>query len=456
MTSIAFANYFEFPVNALYQWHCRPGALERLLPSWLNLQVKPPLKPITEGAKKEIMLHRYGLKFRWVAHHQNFVANQSFQDQQLKGPFKTWVHEHRFFSKSQNSCTLEDSINYKIFGSWVVKKLLKRIFYFRTQRILHDLTWHLRFASHGPKKIAITGASGLIGKNLHAFLLGGGHQVYPLVRRNPKAGSEEIFWNPSTGEVDAKALEGMDAIIHLAGENIAGHCWTVKQKAKIEQSRIKGTENLCLSLSNLQKKPKVFIAASAIGFYGDRGDEPLDERSGAGKGFLAETCQKWEAATLKARNAGIRVVNARLGMVVSAQGGALKKMLPAFKLGMAGRLGAGDQFISWISLDDVLGAFYFLLFNEQITGPVNLVSPNPLTNLEFTKTLGEVLQRPTFLPLPRRLAKLTLGEMAEALLFASTRVIPHVLDLAHFPFFFTTLEEALMFELGLYQLHPIV
>jgi uncharacterized protein (TIGR01777 family) len=294
-------------------------------------------------------------------------------------------------------------------------------------------------------KILVTGASGLIGSALVPSLTGAGHTVTRLVRSKPRPG--EIRWDPLGGDIDKASLEGQEAVIHLAGESIAGR-WTAEKKKKIRESRLKGTKLLAESLSQLASPPKVLLCASAIGYYGDRGDELLREESPAGSGFLAKVCREWEAAADRAVRESIRVVRLRNGIVLSAAGGALKTMLLPFKLGVGGKIGSGMQYMSWIAIDDVLGIIHLAITNDTLRGPVNVVAPNPVTNLVFTKTLGRVIGRPTVLPMPAFAARLVLGEMAEELLLASTRVTPRRLLAADYHFKFPQLESALRSILG--------
>ncbi len=292
-------------------------------------------------------------------------------------------------------------------------------------------------------KVLITGSSGLIGSALIPFLVEGGHHVTRLVRARPKPDGDEVRWDPEKGEVDRDGFEGLDAVVHLAGENIAGGRWTVGRKAKIRSSRVEGARLLCEALAGLERPPEVLVSASAIGYYGDRGDEVLTEESPPGAGFLAEVCREWEAASGPADRAGMRVVRLRIGIVLSDRGGALAKMLLPFRLGLGGRIGGGGQYMSWIALDDVVGAIHHAMITEALRGPVNAVGPSPVVNLEFTKTLGRVIRRPTIFPLPAFAARLALGEMADALLLASTRVEPARLVGAGYVFRHPELEAAL-------------
>jgi uncharacterized protein (TIGR01777 family) len=299
----------------------------------------------------------------------------------------------------------------------------------------------------GSLRIAITGATGLIGNALSEQLAQEEHQIVPLVRREPEPGTLEVHWDPDNQHVDASSLEGVQAVVHLAGENIADSRWTDKKKAAIRDSRVSGTTLLSQALAQLDPKPKVFISASAIGFYGDRGEEPLTEESPVGAGFLAEVSQQWEQATQPAAAAGIRVVNLRIGVVLSRDGGALAKMLGPFKAGMGGKVGSGKQYMSWISLVDIVGAVRHCLTHAELSGPVNGTAPNPVTNAEFTKTLGEVLGRPTFLSIPAAMARIAFGEMADEMLIGGCRVLPNKLQASGYRYHHPWLRDALEGEL---------
>jgi len=291
-------------------------------------------------------------------------------------------------------------------------------------------------------RVLISGASGLIGSALKPGLRKAGHEMTVLVRK--KTGSEccDFLWDPYRGEIDDLALEGTDAVIHLSGKNLSER-WTAANKQAFRDSRLKSTRFLCEQLVKMAPLPKVFICASAMGFYGDRGDEVLTEDSKVGSGYLSELVYDWEAATKTASDAGIRVVNIRIGLVLSKKGGALAKMLLPFKMGVGGLVGNGKQYWSWITIDDVVGAVQHILENEKVAGPVNLVSPTPATNQEFTKALGKALSRPTILPVPAFGVKMAFGEMGENLLLGSTRVIPQRLKESGYEFKNPELEGAL-------------
>jgi len=300
-------------------------------------------------------------------------------------------------------------------------------------------------------RVLVSGSSGLVGSALVDRLASEGHPVSHIVRAKAgqaRAGQAgEVLWDTDAGSLDARAIAA-DAVVHLAGESIAEGRWTPAKMERIRSSRVEGTDLLARTLSELDHKPEVLVCASAIGFYGDRGSEEVDESSALGTGFLAEVCEAWEDATRPARDAGIRVVNIRLGVVLSADGGALAKMLLPFKLGVGGKIGSGEQYMSWIALDDVVGAIRHAIRTPELSGPVNLTAPAPVTNLEFTKTLGRVLSRPTIAPMPAFAARLAFGKMADELLLGSTRVAPRALEKAGYRFRHPELEGALRAVLG--------
>jgi len=296
-----------------------------------------------------------------------------------------------------------------------------------------------------PMRIAITGASGMIGQALAPFLAARGHTVVPVSRRAVAGG---IVWDPSQGSLDPGALEGIDAVVHLAGENIAGGRWTTERKQLLRDSRIKPTRLLADRLSRMAHPPKVLISASAVGIYGDRGDELLDEHARPATDFLGTLATDWEAAADPARAAGIRVVHPRFGVVLTPFGGALAKLLPPFRLGLGGPVGSGKQWMPWIALADVLGVINHLLAVASLSGAVNAVAPEHVTNAQFGASLGRALHRPAVIPLPAFAVKLAFGEMAEATLLASQRVVPRVLDESGYQWQFPTLDGALEHLIG--------
>ncbi len=292
-------------------------------------------------------------------------------------------------------------------------------------------------------KILISGASGLVGKYLIPTLIAKGHEVHKLVRKTPQS-ADEIQWDAETGfsETEQAKLERFDAVVHLAGDNVASENWSDEKKRKIKESRTVGTRVLVDALKALKNPPKHFISASAIGFYGNRGDEILNEEAEPGTGFLPEVCTAWEAEIVKA-GAFARVAYLRIGVVLAKEGGALEKMLTPFKFGVGGTIGSGKQYMSWIALDDLVKMFHFVLENENLSDAFNAVAPNPVNNEEFTKTLGKVLGRPTFLPVPEFAIKTLFGEMGETLILEGARVVPQKMQNAGFEFDFLRLEDAI-------------
>lgn len=444
----------DAPAAAVFSWHARPGALERLTPPWERVEVLERSGGIADG-RVVLRMGRGPLATRWVAQHCDYIEGEQFRDVQVSGPFARWQHTHRVDPDGPSACYLEDRIEYALplgavgalAGGSLVRRRLARLFDYRHRVTAQDLAAHAR-AGEQRMKILVSGSSGLIGSALVPFLSGGGHEVVHLSRSGAKPAGASVQWDPSAGTIDKSGLEGFDAVVHLAGENIASGRWTADKKAKIYASRVDGTKLLVQALTGLTRPPKTLIAASAIGFYGNRHADLVDEDSAPGGGFLANVVREWEAATQPAAARGIRVVNMRFGIVLSAAGGALATMLPPFRLGAGGAIGGGEQFMSWVAIDDVIGAVLHALMTPSLSGAVNTVAPHPVTNQEFTKTLGKVLSRPTFLPLPAFAVKLAFGEMGEELLLSSTRVEPHRLKASGYPFRFPNLEPALRHVLG--------
>jgi uncharacterized protein (TIGR01777 family) len=298
-------------------------------------------------------------------------------------------------------------------------------------------------------RVVVSGSTGLVGSEVVASLSDAGNEVVRLVRSVPAPGERAVRWDPEAGVIDAGGLEGCDAAVHLAGENVGAGRWTAARKAAIRDSRVKGTRLLCEALAGLARPPKTLVCASAVGYYGDRGEEVLTEESPPGAGFLPGVCREWESASEAAGRKGIRVVTLRIGVVLTPRGGALQRMLPVFRAGMGGVLGSGKQYVSWVALDDLTGIVLHALSREELRGPVNAVTPRPVTNRELTEALGKVLSRPTLLPVPSFALRLALGEMAEPLLLASARAAPRRLEETGYRFRFPELRAALRHLLGM-------
>lgn len=446
------------PVSAAdaFAWHARSGALQRLLPPWQSVRVvrQQPAPGtdsiVADGGRVELSIPAGPLHRRWVARHQDCRPGESFTDVMETGPLRQWIHQHRFVANA-DGCTLTDHIDYDLgfpasllAGS--VRRDLARMFAFRHARTRDDLRRHAEHPSK-PLTIAITGASGMVGSALVPFLTTGGHRVRTIGRAGPGQHAD-IRWNPAAGTIDAAALAGVDAVIHLAGENVAQR-WNAAAKQRIRDSRVQGTSLIARTLAALPMPPPVLVVASGIGAYGTHSDDAArDESAPFGDDFLAGVCRDWEAAAEPARAAGLRVVQLRIGMVISAAGGALAKMLPAFRCGAGGPIGDGQQWQSWIHRDDLIDVLHRAVMDERLHGIVNAVAPQTLRQREFAATIGRVLRRPTFVPLPGFVVSLLFGEMGRSLLLSGTKGAPARLSALGHRWRFADLEAALRFELG--------
>lgn len=436
------------PAGRVFAWHARPGAFERLTPPWERVRLLSH-EGIRDGDRAVLELRRGPFRRRWVAVHEGYEEGRQFADRQESGPFAHWHHVHRFEPDGEDACTVVDEIEYRLpagplgaaLGGPLARRTLERMLDFRHRRLADDLARH-EAAGLAPLRVAITGASGLIGSALAAFLSTGSHEVVRLVRR--PAGPGEVRWDPASGEIDAAGLEGVDAVVHLAAATISKR-WTRERKREIMESRSVGTELLASALARLERPPRVLVCASGIGYYGSRGDELLTEASTSGDDFVAGVCRAWEGAAEPAAAAGIRVVNLRMGVVLSA---VLPRLLPPFKAGLGGRLGSGRQWWSWLALDDAVGAFHHAIATESLAGPVNVCAPGLVTNAQFTRALGRVLRRPAVLPVPAPALRVAFGELADGLLLASQRALPARLEESGFRFVQPELEGALRRELG--------
>jgi uncharacterized protein (TIGR01777 family) len=439
--------------ETVFAWHERPGALERLTPPWAVVDVLEKDGGIRDGAKVALRLHRGPTSFTWVLQHTDFVKNEQFCDEQVSGPLKSWRHTHRFTPIAGGGTRLEDEIDLEAplgvpIGPVLMKGELGRLFRFRYRRLFTDLARHAEHASKPRLTVAITGASGMIGSNLADFLTTGGHRVIRFVRDSRKVGDDAIYWNPETGEIDVEGLKGADAVVHLAGSSIANGRWTAARKRSIKQSRVKGTELIARTIATMSGGPRILVSSSAVGFYGDRGTERVEETALAGKGFLAEVCRAWEGATKPAERAGVRVTTMRTGVALSPAGGALGQMLLPFKLGAGGRLGSGKQYLSWIDNDDLTAAIHHVLMTDSIRGPVNATGPHPVTNSTFTSALGRALGRPTVVPVPGLAVKAAFGQLGTEALLWGQRVMPNKLIESGFNFFYEGVEQSMRFQLG--------
>ena len=454
MPTSTFSSPIDAPVDALFDWHARPGAFDRLTPTWESVRVVSRQGGLEAGSRLHLQLALGPLRLNWVAVHTACTPPLGFVDEAESSPFASWRHEHRFEAADHTS-RLVDTIEWTVpfgslgavFGNWIARQRIERMFAQRHARTQHDLMRHAMTREHGPLTVAITGASGLIGTALTAFLAAGGHTVRRLVRRDVRT-DDEIFWSPRDGILDPSDLEGVDAVVHLAGAGIADARWTDERRRILWDSRVDGTALIARTLAAMDDPPEVFVSTSGVGFYGDTGATHVDESAPRGDGFLAELCEAWEAAASPASNAGVRVVHPRFGVVLSARGGALAKMLPAFRLGGGGRLGTGRQAMPWVALDDALGALLHLLYDKTCAGPVNVTAPGLVDNANFTRTLGRVLRRPTIVPVPAVALRMLFGEMADEALLMGQWAEPNRLLDGGFTFAYPDLDSALRFELG--------
>jgi uncharacterized protein (TIGR01777 family) len=455
--------------NELFAWHIREGAFERLNPPWHQFKVIERRGNIQNGGTVKIKMKIAGpIHTTWLVKHSDYVEGKQFRDSQIKGLFSSWSHTHLFNSFESSSSILDDHVEYSLpwgmlsetLVSALINKKLNQMFDYRHRIISDDLLVHATAnkirGNDRPMTIGITGSSGFIGSSLIPFITTGGHRVIRFIRHPVSDGSnnfknvKSIQWNPSSSM--SLNDENIYAVVNLSGENIFGR-WTKKKKKRIFDSRVNTTQSLCKLLSSLDKPPKVLVSASATGYYGDRGDEILTEESppssSSSNDYLSYVCRSWEEATQIAKESGIRVVNLRIGIVLSSSGGMLSKILPIFKLGFGIRIGNGNQYMSWIGLDDLLGLVLYAIADKSISGPVNAVSPNPITNADFTMALGKVLSRPAKFSIPESIIKLPLGEeLANAAILSGTRVIPERLIEMGYKFRFPYLESVLRHTLG--------
>lgn len=450
MTVVERTTILPYPPEEVYAWHSRPGALERLTPPWEPVTVTSREGTI-EAGRVTLRVSLGPVHTKWVVQHHDGIPGREFRDRQEHGPFERWEHLHRFEPEGAG-CRMTDRVEFRLPAHNVTRALAAGTVSHRIERALryrHD-TLGTDLATHenapAPLRIAITGATGLVGTSLSAFLTTGGHTVLPVTRRDPGPG--QVGWAPRHGRIEAGKLEGVDAVVHLAGENIAGHRWDAETKRRIMESRRQGTLLLAESLSRLDRPPRVLVSASAVDFYGDSGDRILTEDDPPGGGFLSDVAEAWEEAADPARRAGIRVVHPRIAMVLTPAGGALERLLIPFSLGAGGNLGGGEQWMSWISIDDLIYAIHHAITTLSLEGSVNAAAPGAVTNAEFTRILGRILHRPTVIPVPAGALRLVLGEMADPLLLSSKRVTPAALERSGFTFRHPDLETALRHVLG--------
>lgn len=442
------------PVEKLFAWHERNGALLRLTPPWAPLKlISRTGKGLEIGVKVKFRMNLFKIPMIWEAEHIEYQENLMFQDHQTKGPFAKWEHTHRFHALGEDQAMMEDQVAYKLPLGFLslpfyghAQKELARVFEYRHRVLKQDLEH--RSDKSKKQRILVSGASGTIGSILVPFLRTCGHQVIRLVRNRSDLADDALFWDPYHHILDLEKAGPLDAVINLNGVDISRGKWTRKQRQLILDSRVTPTRFLARKISEMAHPPSVFISSSAIGLYGEGEDRMLTEKDTPGDSFISRVCDQWEQASLKAREAGIRTVQLRIGVVLTPAGGALARMVLPFSMGLGTRLSHGRQYMGWISMDDTLAGILHILENQAIEGPVNLTAPLPVTNREFTRTLGQVLGRPAFFMIPRWVALALWGDMGRETLLTSARVIPEKLMENGFRFEHNTLESALKDMLG--------
>ena len=434
------------------------------MPEWEGIQ---PINAgrLVDGDETIFKVKMGPLRQKWVARHHSVVPGESFADRMIKGPFGAWNHHHEFESSSGQMTSVIDNVEYKlplhILTGWsagfTVLPRMKQMFEFRSVRVANDLKQIQATAKLSRQRILVSGSTGMIGLQLCAFLEAAGHDVHRLLRPSTKLpsdvdSSKVVKWNDLTGEILEGDMNGFDSIIHLAGAGIGDKRWSKKRLKLIRDSRIIPTENLAKIVAGLENPPKKMLCSSAIGFYGNRGTEVLDENSSAGNDMLSDLCKDWENASNAAKDAGINVIHLRTGIVMSPLGGALAKLLLPAKMGAGGPVGGGKQMQSWISLDDEIYAIHHLMMKEDSEGVYNLTAPNPVSQKQFAKTLGKVLRRPAFAPLPGFVIKILFGQMGKKLVLEGQDVRPNRLLESGYEFTHSELESCLRSCLGKFKL----
>jgi uncharacterized protein (TIGR01777 family) len=439
------------PPDQVWAWHARPGAFLRLAPPWEELTMIEGDQGLDVGARTVFTVRKGPIRLKWVAEHTACEPGRSFVDEQREGPFASWRHTHAFLPDG-DGCALEDEVVWKApggpLGALAVPTLRaqnERMFAFRHRRTARDLARHAPFRDQPPLTVAITGASGLVGGALCAFLTTGGHKVVRIGRGRQRPG--DCAWDLAEGTIDLDALRGVDAIVHLAGASVSER-WTPEHKRAILESRVRGTQLVVDAIRRLDPRPKVLVSASAIGLYGDRGDEELTEDAAAGEGFLADVGRAWEAAAAPVTDLGVRLVTPRIGIVTTAAGGMLGKLLPLFRAGAGGTVGSGRQWVSWIDLDDLVAILHRAAIDPSMAGPYNCVAPNPVQQREQARAIGRAVGLPAIAPAPAFALRALMGEMAEELVLGGQRVLPERLLRAGFVFDEPTLDGALRHTLG--------
>lgn len=436
-------------VKTAFRWHIRPGVFERLTPSWQDAAPLSTPPELRDGAEFALRVQHGPFRLRWTGRPRDVQPPTRFVGERQRGPFSPWIHTHRFEEEDLGGCRLTDDVEFRLpfgLGAEWIRAELRRIFRYRHSIIRHDLRAHAA-APDRSMRILVTGSRGLLGSHLVPFLIAGGHRIARLLHLPHPEFPDAL--NLGSGPVGA--WEGLDAVVHLAGANLAARRWTAERKRVLRASRVEFTARLAERLAALAQPPRVVICASATGWYGNgqRG-QAVSEGAPAGNGFLADLTRDWDAAAAPLRRAGIRVVHLRFGMILSPRGGALRKLLPVFRAGLGGPIGDGRQWVSWIAMDDALDVILRAIWRRELTGPLNAVAPYPVSNASFATAIGRVLGRPASRRAPAPLLRVVFGEMADALLLDGVQALPTRLMEDGFSFRLPTLEAALRHMLGRY------
>lgn len=426
------------PCDFAFAWYMHPGAFRRLLPPWVRADF------ISLSSKAQIGLKMYWgpFFFTWILEREYLKTNQECSDKQIKGPFSSYLHVHRFTPINPKSCMLSDEVEFSTF-SFLERRMhnqLLRVLHWCQETAKEDLKLLYKH-SRTPLKILVSGTNGFIGSMLKVFLQLAGHTVMRLVRYKDQVASDTVYWDPINGQFSKQEFEGFDAVFHLAGASLA-HRWTKRYRKKLFDSRCRDSWLLSQMLSRLYCPPKTVISASAVGYYGDC-ETRVTELSPKGKGFLSLLCHGWESAWETLEERGSRVIYARFGVVLGAKGGMLRQIVPIYRLGLGGKIGLGNQYLSWIGIDDAIGALYHILMTEGVDRAVNLVAPHPVKQKEFSSILANKLHRTHFCRLPASLISFFLGDMGKEVLLASSQVYPQKLLESGYSFRHSHIQEAL-------------
>lgn len=440
-------------IHTAFHWHEQEGALMRLTPPWEKIELMDKDEGIEVGARCNINVGTGFFSIPWQAEHIEYYKDKHFKDRQNSGPFSLWEHSHDF-EESDGITTITDSVEYRLplhaltepFAGWFVRNKLNKMFAYRQNVSKNDIEILNEYMPE-PKTIVVSGASGVVGTELIPYLQTQGHKIIRLIRNEKELCIGDVCWNPNADIIEDK-FEGADVVIHLAGEPIGNENWSNEKKLSIVDSRTRSTSLLAKTIANMDKPPKLLICASAIGFYGDRGDEELNEDSETGKDFISHVCFHWERATKAAEDRGIRVVHLRIGVALTPAGGALERMVTPFNIGLGMILGSGQQYLSWVAIDDVLYAMTHIMETESLSGPVNLTSPNQVRMKEFSNKLAEIMRRPRFFRVPEWLIKTVYGQMGKEVILSGAKVNPKKLLESGFRFRYPLLDDALMHLLG--------